>query len=97
MLEENIYSKQLMDISIFPSSVEWSTDGSIALMTRSTAHIYFPQFRPMSAYYVRWLSLERDRPSSYPSTNGIKVIPQLCKQPLILFVHYRKNTDRLVE
>ena len=76
MMQENIYSKNIMDVSIFPCSAVWGSDGSVSFMAKGSVHVYIPNLQNMSMYGVRWLTI--DRPLSAADTdNGIAQVFQL--------------------
>jgi len=59
MIQENIFSKNLMDISIYPFSSCWSMSGVLAVMTKSNVHVYLPHMQHMSMFKVRWMTIDR--------------------------------------
>lgn len=63
LLQEDLFQKQLWDISAFTNSIAWSAKiGTVATMTKNTIHLHTPQFKYMSAYQVRWLLIDKKSP-----------------------------------
>lgn len=65
-----IFSKSLLDTTLYPHSVKWSNEGLIAVMAKDSVTIYYPSFQPFSLYSGRWIALvKKDTEELHNMTN----------------------------
>lgn len=61
-IQEDLFSRQLWDLSCYPDSIAWSQAGSVASMTNDTILVQTPKFEYMAAYKSKWITLDRKPP-----------------------------------
>lgn len=76
---ENLFQKELYDLSQFPNSLSWSDDGLVSVVARNSVTVYIPNFEYMALYTVKWITIEQCNTIVSTETSSVLDFNEVCQ------------------